>query len=67
MAKRKELSNSQLVSEALNGNNNSQYTMNNCKHFDFDNFGNGICLLGGACDNPANCRMKETSDSNDQA
>lgn len=40
--------------------------MNNCKHFDFDNFGNGICLLGGACDNPANCRMKETTDTNDQ-
>ena len=34
--------------------------MNNCKHF--DNFGNGICLLGGACDNPANCRMKEPID-----
>lgn len=30
----------------------------NCKHFDFDNFGNSICKLGGTCENPNTCRSR---------
>lgn len=30
----------------------------NCKHFDYDHFGNPICKLGGTCDNPDTCASK---------
>lgn len=48
----------------LHPNSQTDFDMNNCKHFDFDNAGNGICRLGGTCDMPEHCSLREEKEQN---